>query len=282
MRESLAVAACVGVSASLAVLVLSLCRPSGPLATGLRRYQRYLDRQLSFLFASVSAQSLALGHVTGLLLYLALVACFASLPGLFLAPVWMALPAFVLERRCQKKRDALSAQLAPWLSLLAHQLETSSNIAEALRQSASLCTSPLREELELIGKELHLGEHIDRALQHSSERIQTPLYASIMTALLVARSAGGQVQHILAESASVVREMERLAGVLRSKTAEGKSQVFVLALLPFVMAAALQRVDPGLLPGLLATSRGVVVLAISVGLWLVSVVLARRIVEVDL
>jgi tight adherence protein B len=103
-----------------------------------------------------------------------------------------------------------------------------------------------------------------------------------MTTLLVARMSGGNLPKILDESSETLREMERLSGVVRTKTAEGRSQTFVLALLPFVMIMALQKVDPQMLPGLADTSSGCVIIGVSITLWVAAIALALRIVKVDI
>jgi tight adherence protein B len=119
-------------------------------------------------------------------------------------------------------------------------------------------------------------------MHRSAQRLQSPLYSSVMTTLLVARKSGGNLPKILDESSGTLREMERLAGVVRTKTAEGRSQTFVLALLPFVMIMALQKVDPEMIPGLAETGTGRIIIGVSVGLWVASIALARRIVQVDI
>lgn len=202
---------------------------------------------------------------------------------LFVAvPVCAVAPAVVLEKRKAKKAELISEQLAPWLTVLANSLKSSPNITDAFDTSTGLVPSPLKEEIDLLVKEVQLGEHLDRAMHRSAARLRSPLYSSVMTTLLVARKSGGNLPTILEESSDTLREMERLAGVVRTKTAEGKAQTFVLAVLPFVVVGALEKVDPTMLPKLASSGLGQVLLAISVALWLGSVALAYRIVQVDI
>ncbi|MCP4446828.1 MAG: hypothetical protein GY811_15990 [Myxococcales bacterium] len=214
---------------------------------------------------------------------LALVALFAGSIALLMAvPVAAIAPSMVLERRKVAKGMLISEQLAPWLTVLANSLKSSPNIADAFSASTGLVPSPLREEVDLLVKEVRLGEHLDRAMHRSADRLKSPLYSSVMTTLLVARKSGGNLPKILEKSSDTLREMERLAGVVRTKTAEGKSQTFVLAILPFVMVGALQKVDPTMIPKLAESGMGQVILAIAIALWLGSVALAYRIVQVDI
>ena len=241
-----------------------------------------LDNHYRFLFLEKSASHHAAVHMVSCAVLAILALYLHSLPTLLLLPLLASAPEIVLSAKERKKRDALSEQLAPWLTILAGSLKSSPNITDAFASSTGLVLSPLREEIDLLVKEVQLGEHLDQAMRRSAGRVRSPLYSSAMTTLLVARRSGGDLPTILDENSGTLREMERLAGVVRTKTAEGRSQMFVLVLLPFVMVAALQKVDPGMIPGLAQSGMGQIVLASSIGLWLASMALAYRITKVDI
>ncbi len=235
-----------------------------------------------FLFITRSPKRVAAIHLSVCVVFLVFVAVSKNLPVGLLFPFLYLGPSFWLHRKESKKRELLSEQLAPWLTVLANSLKSSPNITDAFEASIALVQSPLRQEIDLLVKEVKLGEHLDRAMHRSASRIQSPLYSSVMTTLLVARKSGGNLPEVLEESSSTLREMERLAGVVRTKTAEGKSQTFVLALLPFAMAAMLQKVNPELIPSLWDTGTGQMILGASFLSWLAAVSLARKIVQVNI
>jgi len=266
---------------SVAVATYLLLK-GGPVEKLWKREASTLRSHFSFLFIDSSPEVAAALHITacGALLLAALWT--ASVPLLCLVPLLGAGPSVILQSKVNSKREKISEQLAPWLTVLANSLKSSPNISDAFASSIALVQSPLREEIDLLIKEVRLGEHLDRAMHKSANRLRSPLYSSVMTTLLVARQSGGNLPKILDESSSTLREMERLEGVVRCKTAEGKSQTFVLALLPFVMVGALSKVDPELIPGLWGSGSGQLVLAASLASWLASVLLARRIVQVDI
>jgi tight adherence protein B len=268
-----------GLSAATFVYLLI---DDGPLVRVWQRYRDHLQRHFSFLFMDASAGKTAAIHMAACA-GLVVAALFLSSVTLLLLVPFLALgPEMVFDSKQRKKRDQVSEQLAPWLTVLANSLKSSPNIADAFASSTGLVQSPLREEIDLLVKEVRLGEHLDRAMHRSAARLQSPLYSSVMTTLLVARKSGGNLPRILDESSGTLREMERLAGVVRTKTAEGRSQTFVLALLPFVMIMALQKVDPGMIPGLADSTTGCIIIGLSVSLWVASIALAMRIVKVDI
>ena len=62
---------------------------------------------------------------------------------------------------------------------------------------------------------------------------------------------------------------------------EGKSQAFVLGAIPFVLLLAIYWVDHHWLEPLGKTSLGFLIIGVATGLWLSAILLARRILAVD-
>jgi tight adherence protein B len=85
----------------------------------------------------------------------------------------------------------------------------------------------------------------------------------------------------LERAAASLRELARLAGVVRTKTAEGRAQTVVIALIPVPLVWGLDRMDPDFLQPVWSTATGHLVLAGAIALWAVALLLARAIVVVD-
>ena len=115
-----------------------------------------------------------------------------------------------------------------------------------------------------------------------STRIKSRIISSSLATVLVGRQTGGDLPSILEQSASTLREMARLEGVVRTKTAEGKMQATVLAVIPFVLLFALHQVDNNWLRPLFQTTIGYVVLMAATILWASAILVARRILTVDI
>ena len=130
--------------------------------------------------------------------------------------------------------------------------------------------------------ETRLGMPLDRALDELGARVGSPtLHASLMT-LRLARSAGGELSATLENAAASLREMLRLEGVIRTKTAEGRAQSLLIALIPAPLVGLLDSISPELLQPLWSTSRGHAIVAGALLLWLSAIVLARKITAVEI
>ena len=80
----------------------------------------------------------------------------------------------------------------------------------------------------------------------------------------------------------LLREMERLEGILRTKTAEGKAQTVVIALMPVALVGTMHAMMPGYFAPLETTAVGNMIVVAAVGLWIGAIFVARQILAVDL
>jgi tight adherence protein B len=141
---------------------------------------------------------------------------------------------------------------------------------------------PLRQELELAVKQMRLGSTVEQALVHMSGRVGSKQLDTALSAVLIGRQVGGNLPTILETTAEAMREMARLEGVVRTKTAEGKAQIWVLAFFPIVLMLGFNLVSPGYFEPLTTSATGYLVTIVAFGLWGGSIVFARRILAVDI
>ena len=166
--------------------------------------------------------------------------------------------------------------------MLANALKATPAIGEALNSTVNLVQSPMRDELDLLVKENQLGTPLDQAILNSSERIGSPIVSGALAMLVVARQTGGDLPSILETSASSLREMARLEGVVRTKTAEGKGQVWVLGALPWGLVVLLAWMDPAWFSSLTENFLGNIILVMAATCYISALVWARSILSVDI
>ncbi|MGC4068891.1 MAG: type II secretion system F family protein [Polyangiaceae bacterium] len=130
-------------------------------------------------------------------------------------------------------------------------------------------------------KEYELGTALDRALEQFAKRIASRTLTGAVQALQVARNSGGNLPEMLENAASALRELARLEGVVRSKTAEGKAQAFVIGAIPVPMVIGIHFMDRHFFDPLVATFTGQLVIGGAVLLWASAILLALKILAVD-
>lgn len=191
-------------------------------------------------------------------------------------------PGMVLRRLRQRRTSRIEEQLDGFLLALAHSLRATPALGDGLRCTADIVAPPLADELQLLLREHELGTPLDRALENMAARVRSPIVSAALSALRIARSAGGDFVHTLERSAATLREMARLEGVVRTKTAEGRAQTVAVSLLPLPTLYIIDLVSPEILEPLWTTDAGHVVLAIAFLIWVVAILAARRISQVDI
>ncbi len=192
------------------------------------------------------------------------------------------IPKIMLEDKLDKRRRSIDDMLDSFLVALANALKVSPSLGDALRSTAILIRGAIKEDVEYALKEYNLGTPLDQALMNMATRIESRTFSSAMATLLIGRQTGGDLPKILERSASTLREMARLEGVVRTKTAEGKSQAWVLGAMPFVMVIVLQAMDPTWLKPMWTSFVGYLLMFGAGVLWILAIIAARRILNVDI
>jgi tight adherence protein B len=254
---------------------------AGPLRRRWFAQGQKLDRELRFLRAAWRGHQVLLAQGAALAASLLLVLASRPFLGATLAAVTLVGPRLGLERARVKRITRMEEQLEGWVTVLANALESTPSLGEALRTSERLVERPLRDELEQILSEYHLGSPLDRALHAAAERVQSRVFSTVLLTLRIGRNTGGSLQKILHTTAGNLREMARLEGVVRTKTAEGKAQATVISAVPFPLYLGIRALSPGFFAPLETTTTGHLIVAVATVMWIAAALLARRFLAVD-
>jgi tight adherence protein B len=251
------------------------------LTSRIRQRKAKHDQRLRFLRSRIAAAWVM--AFEALMLALGILGVFmATWPLVVAAAVLVVLPNFYLEREYVERSRRIHLQVEGFLNALGRAFCAAPSLSDALGSARSALRGPLADEVGEVLEEFHIGVPIEKALSNMASRVQSEnLRVAVLTLTLGARS-GGRLEHVLLSTANSMREMERLDGVLRAKTAEGKAQTLVISLLPPPVLGAIEWLSPGFFAPLDASFSGHVLVAIALGLWAGAVVLARQILAVDL
>ena len=262
-------------------VTLVLFNPQSGPRRAYRDYEATLEREVRFLLYRTTGARIARTQLAASVSLLVAAAVLEDLLLALLALPVALLPLAWLQSKHARRVLVIELQLDSWLQLLANSLKATPSLGEGIASSAKLIRAPLGEELDLVLKEIALGTPLDQAVMNMSVRIGSRPVSGALAIILVGRQTGGDLTRILEEGAATLREMSRLEGVVRTKTAEGKSQAYVLGGIPFVLLGALYMVDPYWLQPLAETTLGYIIIAVATSLWLAAIVLARKILAVD-
>jgi tight adherence protein B len=192
------------------------------------------------------------------------------------------LPALALRRARHVRTARIEASINAFAIAFSNALKTSPSIGKALARVQDVVSGPLSDELTLTLRELRLGTTVDQALLNLSTRVQSDRLDVLLGGVLIGRQVGGPIPTILETTAATFRELDRLHGVLRAKTSEGKGQVLIMALSPALIIFAFDALQPGYFEPLFSHVAGLAIVAVCSLSWLGSVLLARKILAVEI
>jgi tight adherence protein B len=248
-----------------------------------REYESWSNAHLRALYSPLRARQFLLRHLAvvaiGLLSGGVLIGSWGY--GVVLAAFFSYLPVLYLERERQKRRKALEEQLDSTLQSMANTILVTQNLEEAFTTIAQHFDPPISQEADILVKQVRLGTPMDEALQDLALRCKSRNVDAIVTALTVGRQTGGELPKVLETTAGVLRETMRVEGVMEAKTSEGKAQVVVMGMLPFVFGGALQAIDPEWMQPLFSDPIGWGVLTFACLLELVGLLMVRKLTTID-
>ncbi|HEX5659458.1 MAG TPA: type II secretion system F family protein [Polyangiales bacterium] len=247
-------------------------------------YQRYradLERRMRMMFIELRPEWIMLGQAVGLVFLIALGAGVARM-AFMLVPLVIVGPIWELERQRKQRVQKIEQSLDGFVVALANALRASPSAGRALAMIQPVTAPPLSQEIELVLREMHVGSTLDQALANLSARVRSFELDAAMTGLLIGRQTGGDVPAILDGAAATLREMMRLRGVLRTKTAEGRAQANVLAIFPLALILVFELAQPGYFKPLTESFTGAVIMVVALLTWGASVAMSRKILSVEL
>lgn len=255
----------------------------GPVMRYWHRYCASLERKLRLMFIWTPGAHIALGQLVGIVLVIALHV------GIGMDPYWWIIvlaiaiaPSRYIENMRKKRVAALEDQIDGFMTALANALKATPSVANSFMSVQPLLPTPIREEVELCVKEMRVGSTLDQALLNMGGRVNSRQLDTALSAVLIGRQLGGDLPRILETTANTMREMIRLEGVVKTKTAEGKAQLWVLGAFPFVFAIVLSTMEPGFYDPLKKPVAGWAIAGVAGLSWMVSLLLARKVLSVDI
>jgi tight adherence protein B len=255
--------------------------PTSPGRVALRAHLGRLNAKLRLLRSGARAEQVVIGQAFAAVATLGFVLLRQNWLLLLLLPAVALAPRVFLEQRIARRIGKLEEQVESWLNAVANALKASPSLGEAIASSTALVPAPMCQEIDVLVKEYELGTPLDLALDNLAARVGSSTVSGTVLALKVARKSGGNLPEMLEGAAAALRELARLEGVVRTKTAEGKAQAFVIGMIPVPMVIGMNSMDPHFFEPLARSFLGNLIVAGVGVLWAAAVLSARKILDVD-
>jgi tight adherence protein B len=191
------------------------------------------------------------------------------------------LPAFIVQALRARHVHKLNEQLEQMVSMVSNSLKAGFGLLQSLDQSAQQLSPPLSSELLRVIHETNVGATIEDALTALGERVESYDLDMIVTAILIQRTAGGNLAEILDNVGYTIRERVRIQGEVNTLTAQKKLSGVIIGLLPVALALLFFAASPDYMSVLFTHTAGRILLVTAVVLDMVGLLMIRRIVTIE-
>lgn len=187
---------------------------------------------------------------------------------------------YPLKLKYAKRVKIIEKQLPDALDLMVRAQQSGHAFISALQITASESHAPIGLELRKVFDEINLGMSVQTAMNHLASRINSHEIRYFVVAVLIQNETGGNLAEVLRKTAALIRERQKIDGVVRVLSAEGRISAWILSLMPFVLAFFLYFINSDFISVLWKNPMGLTMLGVSLCLMLTGVFWMSRLVQI--
>lgn len=166
---------------------------------------------------------------------------------------WRSLRSRRAERQ---RRELISSQLSPALSMIVGNLRIGRNVLGAVAEVTDAVPEPLQSILLEIVTDVRLGGSVEDVVMRIAEREANPHLKVVASALSLHAQHGGSLVEILESVTESIEEEDRLQRDIRSLTADARLSAIVLMVMPIVAIVVVTLLSPGYMAPLVTEPAG--------------------------
>ena len=159
-------------------------------------------------------------------------------------PLAFMMPRSWVKRMRTRRLREIEEQLPDALLMMSSALRAGASFPMSLESVAQESRPPVSQEFDMLLREIRLGVDLMVALRHMERRIPVADFLMVTAAISISREVGGNLAETLESVARTLREKQQMEGKIRSLTAQGKMQGWVMTGLPIFLIFVLRHMEP--------------------------------------
>ncbi len=198
------------------------------------------------------------------------IAALAALIAAYLAP------RLLLIRERKRLEKAFSALFPDAVDAIARMMRAGLPVTTAFQIVSVEAPAPVNAVFGALAGQMTIGMPVEDALRLSAKRIRIADFQFFAAAVVLQRSAGGNLLPTLESLGQLMRSRRAVQLKAHAVTAEIRLTAYILSALPVVTMAAFAVLSPGFMSPLFSDPRGKVILSIASGLLVTSAFVMRQ------
>jgi len=203
---------------------------------------------------------------------------------LWVAPIlvlgFAAIPLINVLRARRQRLDGIEQQLPDALELMARAMRAGHAFPSTIQMVGQEIPDPIAQEFRITFDEVNYGVPIQDALLNLATRVPLTDLRFFVIAVSIQRQTGGNLAELLDKLASLIRARFKLLGTIRVLATEGRVSAWILSILPFVLVALLNLINPKFMSVLWNDPAGVITIWIGLTFMVVGIIWMWRIVKI--
>lgn len=246
-------------------------------------YVGRLARLRSILFLEGSTERMAK-------IWLVVAACLGAgvaieyglVAGVAAASIGGVYPIINLNSLIKKRWERFDEQAIDAARAMAISVRAGMLVPKAMELVSTSMDAPISQEFGVVLKEYGLGMPLEDSMNGLTQRARSESFSAVVSAIQVARRAGGDIPHVLEETSTALSDVKKMEGKLQAVTSQGRMQIFVMALIPPAFMGFMFTVQPDQVQLLFADIIGNAILLGIVVLEIVGVFVMYQIINVEI
>ena len=183
--------------------------------------------------------------------------------------------------KINRREAAFTNQLGDCLMMVANAMRAGFSFLQAMDLVSKEMEPPMSDEFKHVMRDINLGASVERALDDMDQRVSSPDFSLVVTAVLIQQQVGGDLAHILDTISDTIQDRIRMRREVRTLTAQGRMSGWVLAALPFALAALISVTNPSYLEPLFQERIGQIAIVGAIFMVVIGFFVINRIVDID-
>lgn len=191
------------------------------------------------------------------------------------------LPKWYMKKKERERIQKFNESLADMITTIVGSLRAGFSFPQALKTVVEEASSPIKEEMETVLKEMQYGSSIEDSLHDLKERMPSEDLELMIQAILIQRQVGGNLATVLDKIVETIRDRTKIQRQIVTLTAQGKLSGIVIGLLPLILGFVIYLIEPDYIGTLFSHPVGIAMMGGGLISGIIGFVLIRKITTIE-
>ena len=201
--------------------------------------------------------------------------------GILAAIIIIAVEYIYVLVRIDRRSTSFTNQLGDCLMMVANALRAGFSFLQAMEMISKEMEPPISEEFKHVMRDINLGATVEKALDDMDNRVGSPDFSLVVTAVLIQQQVGGDLARILDTISETIQDRIRMRREVKTLTAQGRMSGWILILTPIALALFMSSSNPDYMDPLFKHPVGQMILVAAIIMEIIGAVVINRIVDIE-